>query len=195
LDGFDTFPVWPLRSTGVTPLPRYYGPLRLPVEAACRVMDSPAALRACPHLVGSPRFLGHSFGMRPPQPPRLVSWMLSLVSSPRTAGFVISGRLTTSDWRNEAESGSLSLGLTPLLSKGVLPSSPPSAKLEDRPAPRARLPSHKRPQLHVERAIDMANTFQLARMARLNLAHQRTRRDAEERVWRIPLCVPPRPPR
>jgi hypothetical protein len=132
-DSFDTFPVWPLRSTGVTPLPRYYEPLRLPFGAACRVMDSPAALRARPHPVGSPRFLGHSFGMRLPQPPRTLPQVLSLVASLRMSGFTLSGRLTSIALRNEAESGLLSLRLTPLPSGGVSPPSPSSDELEDRP--------------------------------------------------------------
>jgi len=34
------FPVRPLGSTGVTPLPRYYGPLRLPARAVPSVIDS-----------------------------------------------------------------------------------------------------------------------------------------------------------
>ena len=36
--------VRPLRSTGVTPLPHYYEPLRLPAAAVLWVMDSPQAL-------------------------------------------------------------------------------------------------------------------------------------------------------
>jgi len=36
--------VRPLRSTGINPLPRYYGPLRLPAAAVLWVMNSPQAL-------------------------------------------------------------------------------------------------------------------------------------------------------
>ncbi len=39
-----TTEVRPLRSTGVTPLPRYYGPLRIPTVNAEWVIDSPPAL-------------------------------------------------------------------------------------------------------------------------------------------------------
>ena len=35
--------VRPLGSTGITPLPGYYGPLRIPTVNAWRVIDSPAA--------------------------------------------------------------------------------------------------------------------------------------------------------
>ena len=88
--------VRPLGSTGITPLPRYYGPLRLPTAAARQVMDSlPALSRQQPggHRVGSPRFLRPSFDTRPPQSPRTARRMPSLVASPPMAGFTLSGRL------------------------------------------------------------------------------------------------------
>ena len=49
----------PLCSTGVTPLPRSYGPLRLPARADPSVMDSirPLGPVARSHPAGSPRFL------------------------------------------------------------------------------------------------------------------------------------------
>jgi hypothetical protein len=42
-------PARPLCSTGVTPLPRSYGPFRLPSAAAFTVMSSRSALGASPH--------------------------------------------------------------------------------------------------------------------------------------------------
>jgi len=87
--------VRPLGSTDITPLPRYYGPLRLPTAAARQVMDSLPALSRHPggHRVGSPRFLRPSFDTRPPQSPRTARRMPSLVASPPMTGFTLSGRL------------------------------------------------------------------------------------------------------
>jgi len=47
--------------------------------------------------------------------------MLSPIASPSVAGFNISGRLADRYWRNEAESGSLALGLTSSSSSGTTP--------------------------------------------------------------------------
>jgi hypothetical protein len=47
----------PLRSTGITPLPRYYAPRRLPTRAMRPVMRSQPLLHPQMHSVGSPRFL------------------------------------------------------------------------------------------------------------------------------------------
>jgi hypothetical protein len=75
-------------------------------------------------------------------------------------GFIISGRLTAPCMRNEAESGSLALRLTPS-SCG---------------ASTARLLRQPPARLHGERALTMFSTFQLKRSTRLRLAHQRARR-------------------
>ena len=51
----NTTEVRPLGSTGITPLPSYYGPLRIPTVHARRVIDSPPAisLRRNPSALGS----------------------------------------------------------------------------------------------------------------------------------------------
>ena len=148
--------VRPLCSTGVTPLPRYYGPLRLPARAApgyvfpavrwslslppCRVSQVPRLIFPC---ALSPTTPEGPLGACPLLPHRCQA------SS--------SGRLATSVLRNEAESGSLALRLACL---------PPQFR-----------PTHcsdSRPFGYMlERAIYMVNSFQFTRSARLILAYQR----------------------
>jgi len=147
----------PLRSTGVTPLPRYYEPVRLPTAAAHRVMSSPVALGFTARRAGSPRFLGRSVRTRRPLSPWKARWVLTPVVSPPAAGFTLLGRLAAFVWCNEAESGSLALRLT-----RSLPGASPSGSLH--------LSSGSLP---VERAIDRATSFQVTRSARLRLAHPR----------------------
>jgi hypothetical protein len=79
-----------------------------------------------------------------------------LVASRTMAGFTQSGGLATLELRNEAESGSLALRLTPLLQQ----------------ASTVRSPQPPLPPLHGERAIPMFSTFQLKRTIRLSLTHQ-----------------------
>ena len=93
-----TFPVRPLRSTSITRLLHYYGPVRLPTRAANWVMSSPIALWLPPPPVGPPRFLDQSFSTRRPQPPRRARRLLSPVPSSSVLGFAQSGRLTTLDF-------------------------------------------------------------------------------------------------
>ena len=71
---------------------------------------------------------------------------------------------------NEAEMGSLALGLIRSQSRSLrsLASHPNGG---DRPASRARLPSHRGPLLRDERAIITADSFQSASRTRLGLAH------------------------
>ena len=129
-----------------------------------------------PSRSGSPRFLDASFRARSPQPPRGALQVLSLVSSLQVTGFIISGSLATPNERNEAESGSLALGLTRSRSRGLNPFAF-IIYYQYRPASHARLPSRRGPPLHGERAITMADTFQSARCTRLLLALQRAQRD------------------
>ena len=63
-----------LRSTGVTPLPRYYEPRRLPTRAARKVMLSPPPLRLAAHPVGSPRFLAVRSTRAAPNHPGEYAW-------------------------------------------------------------------------------------------------------------------------
>jgi hypothetical protein len=114
-------PVRPLRSTGVTPLPRYYGPLRLPARAVPRlcIPSGRWGSIAFPRPAGSPRFLDRSIPARCPQPPRKVRRVLApcFPADIRLHHLWQTGHL---HWRNEAESGSLALRLA-----GLLPRFPP----------------------------------------------------------------------
>ncbi len=120
----NTTEVRPLGSTGITPLPCYYGPLRLPTTADVRVIDSSHSLSSSltasglpgsstdlstRALLNHPERLGWSFCSFLPN-----RWQVS--SSP-------------GDWPppftcNEAESGSLTLGLASSLSRQDLYLSP-----------------------------------------------------------------------
>jgi len=163
----------PLRSTGITPLHHYYGALRLPVMATIQVIDSLSSLLALPNtMMGLP---GSGLICRCALPS-------TTPSSPTGAFdrcFPVDIRLHHL-WKdshppeedNEAESGSLALRLTTLLSVGFNRLRPRLLD-ENRPAYSIRLPFRSRSQLHVERSINTADTLQSARSARLCLAHQR----------------------
>jgi len=120
---------------------------------------------------GSPRFLGASFRARSPLSPRGALQVRLSVSSLQVTGFIISGSLATPDKCNEAETGSLALGLTRLRSRGFAPLAS-TYFYGHRPASCARLPSRRGPPLHGERTISMADSFQSARCTRLRLALQ-----------------------
>jgi hypothetical protein len=82
--------------------------------------------------------------------------------------------------RNEAESGSLALGLTRLQPGSFsFPSPPPPTHGGDRPASRTRLPWYEGPLLHGLRAITMTGSSQPASRTRLCLAHQITQTHAD----------------
>ena len=128
---------------------------------------------------GSPRFLDASFRARSPQSPRGALQVHLLVPSLQVTGFVISGSLATPNECNEAESGSLALGLTRSRSRGFAPFASIYC-YEYRPASRVQLPSRRGPPLHGERVITKADTLQSARCTRLRLAlqrHQDTKRN------------------
>jgi hypothetical protein len=162
-------PAGPLRSTGVTPLLRYYAPRRFPVPPS----DSFTRRRlGSTRGTGPPRFLtdlSTRAALNHPGQTRRVS----PITFPPITGFTISGRLAVcmvpaiarslprTEVRNEAESGSLALRLT---------SSPSRASS-------ARLPWRPPRRLHVELAIHMVDTSQSARSAKLCLAHQREQID------------------
>ena len=141
------------------------------------IPDQPPALS--PNRNGSPRFLDASFRARSPLSPRGALQVPILVSSLQVTGFVISGSLATSNLCNEAESGSLALGLTRSRFRGFAPFASICC-YEYRPASHAQLPSRRGPPLHGERVITMADTFQSARCTRLILA---LRRHREQRVY------------
>ena len=132
--------VWPLRSILFPELPRYYGPLRLPTVAVLEVMDSLKTL-ATSRVATSSGLPGPSTDLsarallnHPGRPRKCLRSLLPCGSqaSPSLEGWPPPSQ------RNEAESGSLSLGLTPSLSGKV---SFPSPLYRDRPIPRVRLPS------------------------------------------------------
>src|SRR5689334_8498831 len=148
--------VKPLGSTGVTPLLRYYGPLRLPTRPLRRLC-----------LPGGRWSLSLPPG-RVSQAPRLIcprALSPTTPEGPMTASaccFVTGGWLHLSRQTGhlripiEAESGSLTLRLT---------CSPP-----DSPVPLLK-PTLVR--LHAEQAIYMVNSFQFTRSARLTLVTDR----------------------
>ena len=76
--------------------------------------------------------------------------MLVVVCLQPVTGFAITERVATCDWCNEAESSSLPLRLASSLQKASAAGSPSVQPLR---------------QLHVERAIHMASSFHLARLA------------------------------
>jgi hypothetical protein len=151
-------PAGALRSTGITPLPRYYFPLRLPARPSGGYsFPSPVDPTSRSfHPDGSPRFLGRSVDARRPLPPRGVRPLPVLVAWRPMSGFTSSGRLATPRLGfHEAGPGSLTLRLA---------SSPSQAST-------AGLPRTPLSRLHGERAISMVSTFQLTRSTRLILAH------------------------
>jgi len=141
-----------------------------------RVIDSPLKLvQTADHRNGSPEVPRCVF-------PRALSPLTPrCLTGAYTRFFPVSGRLQHfrevghTHWCNEAETGSLSLGLTRSQSGGITSfASHPFGG--NRPASHDRLPSHRGPPLLGERVITKVNTFQLTRRTRLILAHRRTRR-------------------
>jgi len=140
-------------------------------------MDSPAALRRhAAHHAGSPRTLHRAGDARPPHPPRAARCVRVLVASAPVAGFVTFGRLAAAIgvtrpnrvrccWAHVVAHTALS-GQQP----GCIIARP------DRPVSRTRLPSYAGPELHVERAIHMADTSQSARTIWVTLAQPKKRR-------------------
>ena len=167
----------PLGSTGVTPLPSYYEPLRLPTVRTRQVIDSPPALslRRNPFALGSTSDLpGSSTDLStralPYHPGQSYRFFRSFIpgewqASPSSEGWPLSLK------RNEAETGSLALG-SRLRRQGFQTLRPSSFKRTGL-TPHVRLPYRDRPRLHSERAITTSDTSQSDRSARLGLAYQR----------------------
>jgi hypothetical protein len=138
----------------------------------CPIPTAGAGLRG-----GSPGYLACSVVARSPLSPR-ASWrMLPFVTSPPMAGFTTFGRIAARQWCNEAETGSLALGLATSLSGGYQP--PSSATKADRLVSRALSPPHAGAQLHVERTINMCSTSQLHRTRRHSRLNRKTRKDTK----------------
>ena len=148
--------VRPLRSTGVTPLLHYYGPLRFPTGPLRRLCIPAArcslARAAWPGLPGSSTDL--STRAVPSHPGRSAGCFCLLLHQ-RSVWLHPSRRTGHLRIPIEAEPGSLALRLT---------CSPP-----DSPAA-LRLLALVR--LHAEQAIYMVNSFQFTRSARLILAYR-----------------------
>jgi len=70
-----------LRSTGVTPFPRYYGPLRIPPIQLTGLWIPLPPPGYKPQTDGPLRFLGLSFAARCPLPPRWADPLLVLIAS------------------------------------------------------------------------------------------------------------------
>jgi len=132
-----------------------------PVVAAVHTLVTPRRVSQVPRLVCQ----------RPPPPTTPGSSTAAIAHC-----FAVDTRLRHlwqvghSQQRNEAESGSLALRLTP----------------SSHGASVAGSPRHPPDRLHGERAITMVSSFQLTRPARLCLAHQSSQRSAE---YMNPACA------
>ena len=105
----DTSLAGPLRSTGITPLPRYYAPRRLPIRTVRTVMFSRSPL-GLTHPLGSPRFpADRSVRAAPSHPGGPDRCVCSLLPG-RWQASPYSGRLATLILCNEAETGSIACG-------------------------------------------------------------------------------------
>ncbi len=162
-----------------------------PDAPAHRVMDSPAAsgLQTPAHRVSQ---VPRPFLCRAPSASTPVGRSAALAGYfAERAGFVIFGRLATYIF---AFRGRI-LGSTCRLTAHhfVVRQFPTFAKLPFLTglAPRALLPPHDSPRLHVQPAIYMATSFQVAGKARFNLTHQRSRSDKEcfEVIRNVSLCA------
>jgi hypothetical protein len=79
----DMATVRPLRSTGITLLPHYYEPLRLPTCQRARLWLPTRPPGHDPEHAGSPRFLDPSVTARHPLPPRQAAPVHTLMASRR----------------------------------------------------------------------------------------------------------------
>ena len=164
--------VRPLRSTGITPLPRYYEPVRLPA-AADRGYGFPRGVARPP---AAPRRVSQdphrSVDARPPHSPRTARCVRLLVASASVAGFSTFGRLATAIGFTRSNrvryrwARVFALVACERLARRLAP--------PDRSVSRLWLPSDAGPELHGERAIHMADTSQSARTPGLPWRNRRT---------------------
>jgi hypothetical protein len=167
--------VRPLRSTGITPLPRYYEPVRLPAEAVGQLwipIRRCAGFRALRRVSQDPRpVCRHA-----PSPITPSSPVRASARCFRTGGRLQHLRKRgRCYWFHEAESGSLVLGSRLRSSRQSFVVRPAGIAQPDRSVSRRQLPFDAGPELHVERAIHMADTSQSARRIRVTLVHRRSR--------------------
>ena len=172
------FPVRPLGSTGVTPLPRYYGPLRLPARAVPLVMYSLGPLEVgCPsppcRVSQVPRLI-YPCALVPNHPGR--SGECLLIASPPISGFILSGGLATFNSVTRPNRVRLRYGSQVCFPGFHQPDYSDSLRFR---------------YMH-ERAIYMVNSFQFTRSARLSLVY-RMNADKKVLVLSAFICVHLRP--
>jgi hypothetical protein len=173
--------VRPLGSTGITPLPRSYGPVRLPAEADAWLW---IPTRRCTHAPRRVSRTPASFCRRAPSPNTPGGPMRAHARCFRTGGRLRHLRKSGHrQWIHEAESGSLALGSR--LRSRRLRATRPLPLTVDRSASRPRLPSCAGPELHGERAIHMADTSQSARKMRVTGAPKNRRSEDHAAGWRV----------
>ena len=155
-------------------------------------MDSRPSLHAHPCASpGLPGPLARSVAARPPQSPRAVQGVRVLVTSPPVSGFGIFGSVATAI--SVTRPNRVRLRWARGFALAVVPHGAPGPCWPDRPASRRWSPAGAGPELHVERAIHMADTSQSARTSRVTLAHRRHEdpRRARRLSWRrAPLPSP-----
>ena len=158
----------PLRSTGITPLQRYYEPLRLPIEPPRgygfpRLVDPWPMCQASLERVS--QVPGDSVGIRCPLSPRRARPLQAFVASRSVTGFTLSGGLATLKCVTRPNRvHAFALRLMPL------PSEAPTAGSLRQPLSR----------LHGERTTTMVSTFQLTRTVKLCLTHQEVTKETEK---------------
>ncbi len=157
-----------LGSTGVTRLPRYYEPVRLPAAADAALWIPP---RCCTHVCATPGLPGPSAVLSaralPTHPGRLDECVCSLLphrsqASPPLQGWPPSRRVTRSNRVRIRWAHAFAVTAASRLAR---PYTRPNRSVS-----RTQLPSHAGPQLHGERAIHMTDSFQSASTARVGLA-------------------------
>ena len=145
-------------------------------------MDSRPSLHAHPCASpGLPGPLARSVAARPPQSPRAVQGVRVLVTSPPVSGFGIFGSVATAI--SVTRPNRVRLRWARGFALAVVPHGAPGPCWPDRPASRRWSPAGAGPELHVERAIHMADTSQSARTSRVTLAHRR-HQGCQTAVWR-----------
>jgi hypothetical protein len=158
--------VRPLGSTDIAPLHRYYGPLRLPAAAAREVMDSLPALS--PHHRGAPRRISQVPASLFRHAPSPITPDGSTDALARC--FSADGRLHPLRKVGRRHlSVTRPYGFTCVRARvfavrGHRPLACKHIPLQTGLTSRVRLPSRRRPQLHVERATHMPDTSQSGRM-------------------------------
>ena len=172
----------PLRSTSITLLHHYYGPLRLPNAATNKVIDSLIRLSDSPDtalgLPGSWLICHHAL---PPITPSSPSGALCCFfpDGNRLLHIRKDGHY---QWCNEAETGSPKSGMRLMTSPSRgSPSFTALVKYQNhRPAYLFELPLTDGPRLHVEQPINTTGTFQPARSTKLRLAHRITQMNTDK---------------